>query len=228
MGRPSLLTPDRAEAIIKAVREGCSAHAAASKGAVDERTCLAWLARGRTERQRQAALDDNDHAPGTILPREVPYLQFLLAIEKAAAEWEAEALEAIRQAGIGEDAEETVVTETLGGWDGTTRNADGSPVLHVVGRTVVVKKRKQKAWQANAWLLERKLPDQYARVTKTELTGADGGPVEIESIDALREQATKVLDELATKRALRAGTAVAVVADDEIAEAEIVDDAAGQ
>ena len=34
-------------------------------------------------------------------------------------------------------------------------------------------------WQAGAWYLERTAPDDYARRTKTELTGADGGPVKV-------------------------------------------------
>lgn len=34
-------------------------------------------------------------------------------------------------------------------------------------------------WQAHAWKLERRHPQDYGRHTRTELTGAGGGPVEV-------------------------------------------------
>ena len=38
-----------------------------------------------------------------------------------------------------------------------------------------------KTWQAATWLLERREPKKWGRVNRTEITGADGGPVKSES-----------------------------------------------
>lgn len=35
-------------------------------------------------------------------------------------------------------------------------------------------------WRAKAWLLERFMPDVYGARSKTEITGVDGGPVQVE------------------------------------------------
>ena len=38
--------------------------------------------------------------------------------------------------------------------------------------------QEPKHWMASAWFLERRFPDRWAKRTKTELTGKDGGPVQ--------------------------------------------------
>lgn len=35
------------------------------------------------------------------------------------------------------------------------------------------------AWQAAAWILERRWPTQYGRTSTVEMTGKDGGPIEV-------------------------------------------------
>lgn len=49
-------------------------------------------------------------------------------------------------------------------------------------------------WQAAAWKLERRYPDQYGR-NRVELTGANGGPVRVES-RALPPLPEDVLDDI--------------------------------
>lgn len=39
-------------------------------------------------------------------------------------------------------------------------------------------------WQAAAWRLERRYPDKWGKKERHELTGADGGPVQIEEVRA--------------------------------------------
>lgn len=38
-------------------------------------------------------------------------------------------------------------------------------------------------WQAAAWRLERKMPHKWGRHERHELTGANGGPIEMHSLD---------------------------------------------
>jgi hypothetical protein len=45
--------------------------------------------------------------------------------------------------------------------------------LAIIGRAA------DEHWQAAAWRLERRFPERYARNRRVELTGKDGGPVEI-------------------------------------------------
>jgi transposase-like protein len=39
--------------------------------------------------------------------------------------------------------------------------------------------RDPKYWQANAWILERRMPDRWGRKDRMEMTGKDGTPIEI-------------------------------------------------
>lgn len=41
-------------------------------------------------------------------------------------------------------------------------------------------KAGEEDWRAAAWILERRHPDQYARVERRELTGPDGSPVQLQ------------------------------------------------
>lgn len=47
---------------------------------------------------------------------------------------------------------------------------------------MIISKAAQESWQAAAWRLERKFPDKWGKKEKSnvELTGKDGGPVELE------------------------------------------------
>jgi len=44
------------------------------------------------------------------------------------------------------------------------------------------------AWQAAAWRLERKHPEKYSRRERVEMTGADGGPVEVANVEGAAER----------------------------------------
>ena len=75
-GRPSKLTPERAQAIALAVSEGHYLQHAAAAAGVARSTVHNWLARGRLARER---LDGG----GEPEPDEEPYLDFLDTVEGA-------------------------------------------------------------------------------------------------------------------------------------------------
>lgn len=47
---------------------------------------------------------------------------------------------------------------------------------------IIADAAKRGTWQAAAWFLERSFPRQWSKTSRTELTGADGGPVSV-SVD---------------------------------------------
>lgn len=51
-------------------------------------------------------------------------------------------------------------------------------------------------WQASAWRLERKFPKKWGRVDRSEVTGKDGGPVEVKGEVTGSEHAELVADSL--------------------------------
>lgn len=46
----------------------------------------------------------------------------------------------------------------------------------------IIGKAAETQWQAAAWRLERKSPDRFGRRQRVEMTGADGGPLEVENV----------------------------------------------
>jgi hypothetical protein len=53
---------------------------------------------------------------------------------------------------------------------------------------------KNGTWQASAWILERKQPKKWGRYDRTEITGADGGPIQINvSTEELERKINRIL-----------------------------------
>lgn len=50
-------------------------------------------------------------------------------------------------------------------------------------------------WQASAWYLERSHPQRWGRFQRTEITGRDGGPIEVDAA-ALERKIAEVLGEV--------------------------------
>jgi len=57
----------------------------------------------------------------------------------------------------------------------------------------VIRSASQTQWQAAAWYLERTANDRWGRVTRTEITGADGGAIEINA-EALNRKLEALMD----------------------------------
>jgi Tfp pilus assembly protein PilF len=50
-------------------------------------------------------------------------------------------------------------------------------------------------WQASAWWLERTMPKEFGRQTRTEITGADGGAIQV-SVESVNNRIAELLGEI--------------------------------
>jgi hypothetical protein len=132
MGRPDKLTDERAQTIVDAVRRGVPRETAARLAGVAPSTLFLWLSKGQ-----QAASGR--------------YSEFSEAVDRAAAEAEETAIEAIRQAAQGGGM---ITTRTY------TRK-DGTVVEEIT--------RAKPDWSAAAWYLERAFRDRWSRVERVDL-----------------------------------------------------------
>ena len=54
---------------------------------------------------------------------------------------------------------------------------------------------KNGTWQASAWILERKQPKKWGRYDRTEITGPEGGPIQINvSTEELERKVARILE----------------------------------
>lgn len=169
MGRPTLLDqvvrhrdlPDgtrvpvtAGEQVVERRRLGLDQASAAASAGVDKTTLHHWRLDGARARA--------DEARGRKLsPKEAGLRDFVDALERAEAEWEAGNLAIIQRAAQGGHQ----VTKTT-----EKRNAQGD----LVERTTVTETLPP-LWTAAAWQLERMRQDKYVR--RMELTGAEGQPL---------------------------------------------------
>lgn len=149
-GSRSKLTPEVLEALAKAKRLGVPDNHACRMVNVHQATLYAWLQQGKEHREQG---------------KKSPYRELSERFEKAVGERTAESLLRIRNAANGGAVvERTTVT-----------------VTHADGTTTTTSKEKvaQPQWTADAWFLERTDPVNFAQKVRTELTGANGGPVQV-------------------------------------------------
>ncbi len=79
-------------------------------------------------------------------------------------------------------------------------------------QVALISKAANETWQAAAWLLERKHPARWGQRNKTEVTGKEGGPIQVD-IDAkaklfgiISDGAARIRDSEATQQALTVGS----------------------
>ncbi len=63
-----------------------------------------------------------------------------------------------------------------------------------VRSVAVIQNASRKTWQAAAWFLERGFPQHWARSDRHEITGRDGGPIELNvDADALESKVRQLI-----------------------------------
>lgn len=94
------------------------------------------------------------------------FRDFSDAVAEATARAEARDLLAIDRAAAGHDVVKT------------TRKVGSDKTVEETTTTT-----RESDWRAAAWRLERKYPDRWGRIDKTEISGPGGGPIPVEVLD---------------------------------------------
>jgi len=140
-GRPSLLTPERVDAIARAAAVGVPTALAAEGAGVSRSTIDRWMARGRAAVQ---AREDGEPADA----RDDVFMELFQRVSSARAQMAARALTRVLQAGAGS----LVVDERIRTW---TDPVTGTEMTERLVRYL------RPDWRAAAWWLARVFPDQY-------------------------------------------------------------------
>ncbi|MFJ7416600.1 hypothetical protein ACIQWZ_38250 [Streptomyces sp. NPDC098077] len=146
-GRPSLLTPERVDAIVRASAVGAATSLAAEAAGISRATLARWMGRGRDAAE---AREDGEPAD----PRDEPYVDLHRRVELARARMATQALARVLQAGAGSLVlEERVRTYT-----------DPVTGLDIEERQV---RYLRPDWRAAAWWLARVFPEHYGPNAKS-------------------------------------------------------------
>lgn len=140
-GRPSLLTPERIDAIVRAAAVGVPTVLAAEGAGVSRSTIDRWMARGRAAVQARKDGEPADVCDDT-------FVELFQRVSSARAQMAAQALTRVLQAGAGS----LVVDERIRTW---TDPATGTEMTERLVRYL------RPDWRAAAWWLTRVFPDQY-------------------------------------------------------------------
>lgn len=104
--------------------------------------------------------------------------EFYERMERAKADSKIGALARIQKSAIGGTVKSRKTV--------TTTKRDGTST------TTVTETFYEPQWTADAWLLERRYPREFARLSRTELTGRDGAAIEIDTPDEQRRESVVV------------------------------------
>jgi len=113
-------------------------------------------------------------------------------------------------------AEAGICTNTADNWAkrGESGEEPFAEFLRQREKAIAVWERKRQAamdeagpqWAREAWRLERRLPDEYGKRERHELTGAGGGALQVEHDGGALEQLTSAIARLAARGDAAAGT----------------------
>lgn len=80
-----------------------------------------------------------------------------------------------------------------------SEDVDNARATAIVRNVSIIQQAAQTNWQAAGWWLERTAPQHFARQVRTELSGPNQGPVQVNvSRDDLIEEITRLLDVVST------------------------------
>lgn len=179
------LVHQRRKVLVESYRAGLTMPLCAQRAAISLSSLYSWLSKGRIDRDLgkkawpwDPKRENWEERSGKNLSKELDLLE---AMDRAESDRLAEALLAIRAAGKG--GEDIVTDET------TERAPDGTV------RTTRRTKKTAPDWKAFAWLAERTRSRDYGTFQRTEVSGPEGGPVQVTSLVDLIRKASQEEEE---------------------------------
>lgn len=234
VGQPTKLTPQRHQVIVDAASVGMSWRAAAQYAGVAPSTIGVWRrwgeeawaqvvdALGTLDDEQLDALDalpdvrpdSQPYAPTArdlaleqfVDERDRPFLRLFRDCERATAYFELRNLSLVQEAAAGYVEEETTTV---------TERDEAGRVLKSVTTT---RRKPTRSWQAAMTLLERRIPERYAQLSRTEHTGLGGGPIEVEHSPGEVLRGLRGED-----RDARSAEILRILADADVIDVEVVD-----
>jgi hypothetical protein len=92
-------------------------------------------------------------------------------------------------AGLAPDPDEAPFVQLLH----SVERAQSEAAVDLLGE--IANHARNGTWQAAAWILERKFPRQWGRFDRSEVTGAEGGPVRLDvSTEDLERKVQRILE----------------------------------
>lgn len=174
-GRPSKLTEQLSDQLCAHLRTGHYIETACALVGLSKTSMYAWLKNGARHR-------DSNVAHSKLRAHDRRCVEFLNAVEVAEAE--AEEKDMLRLTALGRGGlEVTTVTEKV--------NAEGNVIEKTTRRETLPPNH-----QVLEWRMERRWPDRWGRRSTVQVTGKDGGPLELtteERADRLAEDAALFL-----------------------------------
>lgn len=167
-GRPPTINTDKVNRAISAMRLAGYYESAAAAAGVSRDCFRKWMRRGEAELERVKG-----GTTRSVRKDEQLYVDLVVGMEKAAAEAQLLYLGTIRAAGDGLTLTKTVTK---------TKVVDGTTVTETTRE-----ERTVRAWQAHAWILERRWPDKWG--TNRQDDNRDEEPLHITFDDAVVEGA---------------------------------------
>jgi hypothetical protein len=189
-GQPTKLTRERRTRILELIEDGNHLRTACAAAGVSHTAFYRWLNRG--EDARETAESTGQPIPDA----EAVYVEFVDAVARARARAETKAVSVVQRSMVGG----FVLSEE------PLQNVDGDPVCDPATGEVLYKRTySQPDGRLALQYLERSRPTEWGRqaASKVELSGPDGGPVQVEQSVVIASLAERVAGVVAAREADR-------------------------
>jgi hypothetical protein len=192
-GQPPALTYEVQDRIVNAVAAGNYIEAAAASAGISKQSVYEWQRIGARVKRREHAAHDKGETPDKRTDHEHRCVAFSDAVDRAQAD--AEITDNLRLYRLAEGG--ATITKTVEKRD---------PAGNLLERTTTTEETLPNP-AVIMWRLERRFPDRWGR-RRLEVTGADGGPIEVTSpLDMLRGELDRIREQHATLDPMLAGVA---------------------